>query len=123
MVDFSEENKLITKLWPNDSLLELRGSSASWIKRYINSPSNSMTLICQDPGEGNRRHYHRDWDEWWFIIKGKWLFEIEGEEYEINTGDLVFIERNKIHKITCIGDIPAIRMAVSRADVDHIYVE
>ena len=38
-------------------------------------------------------------------------------------GELKIIDKeNKIHKITAIGKKPAIRLAVSRGDVDHIYV-
>lgn len=42
----------------------------SWSHRVIDSDSNSATLICQNPGEGNREHYHPDWNEWWYIIQG-----------------------------------------------------
>lgn len=37
-------------------------------------------------------------------------------------GDIVFIEKGRLHKITAIGDKPAIRLAVSREDVVHIYL-
>ena len=33
----------------------------------------------------------------------------------------LFIQRNKKHKITAIGEKIAIRLAVSRSDVDHVY--
>ena len=33
----------------------------------------------------------------------------------------MFIEKNKKHKITAAGQESAIRLAVSRADVPHIY--
>ena len=36
-------------------------------------------------------------------------------------GDIVFMEKNRKHKITAAGNSRAIRMAVSRADVAHIY--
>ena len=26
------------------------------------------------------RHYHPDWNEWWYIYEGEWEWEIEGEE-------------------------------------------
>lgn len=93
----------------------------SWSKRLVNSESNSACLICQNPGEGNRRHYHSDWNEWWLIIKGEWIFEIEGVDKRVKEGDLVFIQKNRIHRIEAIGNGPAIRLAVSREDVDHIY--
>ena len=87
----------------------------------MDTESNSATMIGQMPGEGNRRHYHPDWNEWWFILAGKWEFEIDGKAREIVTGDVVFIEKGKVHKITAIGDQMAIRLAVSRNDVEHIY--
>ena len=41
----------------------------------------------------------------------------------VKKDDLVFIERNRKHKIKAMGDKLSIRLAVSRADVDHIYQE
>ena len=96
-------------------------SSYSWSKRVIDSESNSMTIISQLPGEGNRLHYHPDWNEWWYILDGKWEWEIEGYKRIVSQGDIVFMPKNKKHKITAIGNKPAIRMAVSRSDVAHIY--
>ena len=96
-------------------------SDISWSKRVIDSDSNSMTIISQLPGEGNRLHYHPNWNEWWFILDGEWEWEIEGEKKVVNKGDIVFVPKNRRHKITAIGTKPAIRMAVSRADVDHVY--
>ncbi len=93
----------------------------SWIHRVIDSESNSACLICQQPGEGNRRHYHPSWNEWWYIVQGTWDFEIEGQIKSVQTGDFVFIPKNSWHKITATGDKPAIRLAVSREGVDHVY--
>jgi quercetin dioxygenase-like cupin family protein len=73
------------------------------------------------PGEGNRLHYHPDWNEWWYIIEGQWQWEIEGEKIIVKKGDVVFIPKGRKHRIEAIGDTPAIRLAVSRADVAHVY--
>ena len=66
-------------------------------------------------------HYHHDWDEWWYIIHGEWEWTIEGKKEIIRSGEVAFIERNKKHKITAVGNKMAIRLAVSRYDVDHVY--
>lgn len=95
----------------------------SWSKRVIDTESNSATLICQNPGEGNREHHHTDWHEWWYIVAGEWDWEIEGKSTIVGVGDIVLIEKGKRHKITAVGTKPAIRLAVSRADVDHVYEE
>jgi len=93
----------------------------SWSYRVVDSDSNSATIICQNPGEGNREHYHPDWNEWWLILDGEWEWDIEGNKKVVKKGDFVFIQKGRKHKITAIGDKPAIRLAVSRADVAHVY--
>jgi quercetin dioxygenase-like cupin family protein len=93
----------------------------SWSYRVVNTDSNSATIICQNPGEGNREHYHPDWNEWWFILEGEWEWEIEGSKKIVKSGDFVFIEKGRRHKITAVGDERAIRLAVSREDVEHVY--
>ena len=45
------------------------------------------------------------------------------EEFTVKAGDIVFIARGNKHKIRCIGDKQAIRLAVSREDINHIYGE
>lgn len=117
-INIEEANKQVTHI---PDLIAQYGTDSSWSHTVINSPSNSSTLICQLPGEGNRRHHHPDWDEWWYIIEGSWLWEIDNVTIKIKKGDVVFIERNKVHKITADGNSAAIRLAVSRYDVAHVY--
>ncbi|MFA4905571.1 MAG: cupin domain-containing protein [Candidatus Margulisiibacteriota bacterium] len=118
--DFMQENLPLTNL---DRIIAGKDNSRSWCHRLVNTESNSATLISQLPGEGNRLHYHPNWNEWWFIVAGRWQWEIEGQKYIVKKGDMVFIEKNKWHKITAIGDRPAVRLAVSRGDVPHVYRE
>jgi quercetin dioxygenase-like cupin family protein len=47
---------------------------------------------------------------------------VDGEPKSIQKGEVVFIERNRKHKITAKGNKMAIRLAVSRHDVDHVYL-
>ena len=117
--DLFDANKEIINL---PELLAEKSELSSWSKRVIDTDSNSMTLIAQMPGEGNRRHYHPDWNEWWYIVQGEWEWEIEGEKKLIKAGDIVMVAKRRVHKITAVGEKMAIRMAVSRADVEHIYV-
>jgi len=118
--DLFDANKEIVSI---QGIIDSMPKDKSWSKRIVDTESNSMCLICQFPGEGNRMHYHSDWNEWWYIVQGEWIFEIEGEKKIVKKGDLVFIAKNRVHRIECTGTGPAIRMAVSRADVAHIYVE
>lgn len=114
---FDVNNEIV----PFSSILNSMPKDKSWSKRVIDTESNSMTVICQMPGEGNRRHHHPDWNEWWYILEGEWDWDIEGNIKKVIKGDIVFMEKNRKHKITASGSSRAIRMAVSRADVAHVY--
>lgn len=118
--DLYDVNNEIVSL---NEIITSQNNSKSWSKRVIDTESNSMTIISQLPGEGNRLHYHPDWNEWWYIIDGEWEWDIEGEKKIVKKGDIVFMKKNRKHKITAIGNKPAVRMAVSRADVAHVYPE
>jgi len=98
----------------------------SYAKTLVNSPFNSATLIRQNDGEGNRKHSHSNWAEWWLIQEGKCVFEYWEKENRSSramvliTGDLLYIPAGIEHKITAKGG-PCTRLAVSRYDVAHFY--
>jgi len=115
MFDYNKEVASVKEIIKNNPV------DTAWSHTLVNSESTCATLIAQMPGEGNRLHYHSDWDEWWHILKGQWEWFVDGRKLTVKEGDLVFIERGKRHKITAIGDGQSIRLAVSREDIDHIY--
>ncbi|MBI4308995.1 MAG: cupin domain-containing protein [Candidatus Omnitrophica bacterium] len=119
-IDFLKENQLMVNL---KEIIAHHDNGKAWTRRLINTESNSATLISQLPGEGNRLHHHNDWNEWWYIVAGEWEFEIEGVKHMVKEGDVVLIEKNKWHKITAKGKRPAVRLAVSKDKVGHIYKE
>tara|TARA_B100000780_G_C21126765_1_gene457498 strand:- start:487 stop:1638 length:1152 start_codon:yes stop_codon:yes gene_type:complete len=106
-----------------DEIIESMPKDSSWSYTLVNSISNRATLLAQMPGEGNRRHYHDNWDEWWLILKGEWEFEYDNKILKAIKGDLIYLKRTTIHKIKAVGKEISIRMAVSRDDVEHIYLE
>ena len=114
---WKEESSIIQNI---EDIIEEHKDKKSWAYRMINSENNSATLICQNRGEGNRTHYHRDWNEWWYILKGKWLFTIEGKKFKVKKGDVIFIPKNHWHNIIALEN-NSIRVAVSREDIGHIY--
>tara|TARA_R110002167_G_scaffold91897_3_gene247063 strand:- start:7447 stop:8553 length:1107 start_codon:yes stop_codon:yes gene_type:complete len=113
-----EYNKEVASI---NEIINKNPTDIAWSHTLVNSKSTCATLIAQIAGEGNRLHYHSDWDEWWHIIQGQWEWYVEGRTLTVKKGDLVFIERGKRHKITAVGDEQSIRLAVSREDIDHIY--
>ena len=106
-----------------DELIKKMGSG-SWAARLVYNDRFGGVVIQQQPGEGNRLHYHPDADECWVIISGKWEWYIEGEGTNtVTKNDIVVVKKNIKHKITCIGDEPGIRFAITAPDVNHVYAD
>ncbi len=106
------------------SLEEIKSKfgKASWAVRVIYNELFGGVLIQQQPGEGNRLHYHPDADECWVILEGEWEWYIEGEGKKIVTvNDIVVVKKGIKHQIKCIGEKTGIRLAITRPDVNHVY--
>ena len=98
--------------------------SGSWAARLVYNNRFGGVLIQQQPGEGNRLHFHPDADECWGIISGNWEWYIEGEGTKrVKRNDIIVVKQNVKHKITCVGNVPGIRFAITAPDVDHVYEE
>ncbi len=106
-----------------DCLVEKMGNG-SWAVRLVDNDKFGGVVIQQQPGEGNRLHYHPDADECWVIISGSWEWYIEGEGTKVvNKNDIVVVKKTIKHKITCIGDEPGVRFAITAPDVNHVYTD
>ena len=94
----------------------------SWAVRLVFNDIFGGVLIQQQPGEGNRRHYHKYADENWIILDGEWEWYIEGrEKKKVKKGDFVLVPKGTWHQIKCVGKGPGLRYAITQPDVEHIY--
>ena len=55
------------------------------------------------PLEGPPLHRHKYQDEWWYIVKGEYRFEVDGEEIYASAGSVVFAPRGSSHTFQNIG--------------------
>lgn len=58
------------------------------------------------PLEGPPLHRHRHQDEWWFIAKGQYRFDVDGKEIYASEGSVVFAPRGSSHTFQNIGTEP-----------------
>ena len=61
---------------------------------------------CTPPNSGPPLHLHQREDEWWYILDGNFLFEIDGNSVHAGPGDTVFAPRGSRHTFQNIGTIP-----------------
>ena len=57
------------------------------------------------PQEGPPLHRHRGQDEWWYIVEGEYLFEVDGQEIHACAGATVFAPRGSRHTFQNIGAV------------------
>jgi mannose-6-phosphate isomerase-like protein (cupin superfamily) len=64
---------------------------------------------CEDatpPLAGPPLHLHLDQDEWWYILEGEYLFEVDGQQIKASAGATVFARRGSRHTFQNIGEKP-----------------
>ena len=127
--DGLDEDKLsIFHKYENESvsLKELRKKHGlgSWAVRIAYNNRFGGVVIQQQPGEGNRKHYHPDADENWVIMEGEWEWWIEGiGTTTVKKGDIVVVPKGTWHLIKCIGNQAGVRYAITAPDVNHVYAD
>jgi len=118
------EDDLNKEVMPLKRVIEDNKQYSSWSQRLVQTVNGSAMMISQQPGEGNRRHYHPDYNEWWYIVDGKYEITIGVEKRvkRIKKGDFVFMEAGKWHQMKAVGNKPAVRIGFSHSMATHTYV-
>ena len=79
--------------------------------RSITDPGNapvekqSLAEATIPAGGETERHWHRDSEEFYFILAGNGLMEIDGEERGVGKGDAVLIPAGAWHQIRATADL------------------
>ena len=58
------------------------------------------------PGGGPPPHLHRNEDELFLVLEGRFRFLAEGRWTEVGPGGVVYVPRNAVHTFQNIGDTP-----------------
>ena len=56
-------------------------------------------VYCLKPGQDQRIHAHADSDKMYFVLRGKGMFHIGGEEQELGEGQAVIARPNQTHGV------------------------
>lgn len=84
------------------------GSSIRSILDLSNAPVRKQSLAeaTLPPGTATQRHYHRNSEEFYFILEGSGEMEIDGEHREIGPGDAVLIPPGAWHEVRAAAEAP-----------------
>jgi len=90
--DFSMETKNIGDL--------IRFSAEKMQKvPLFDSPSYFCDLYCLKPGQDQRVHTHAGSDKIYFVLRGKGVFHVGGEERELLSGETVVARPGQDHGV------------------------
>ena len=73
-------------------------------KRRVRKPILSENLleaelVCYEPGQGTRTHFHTDQEEIYYIIEGSGSITIGDETTDVTAGDFVYSPADTPHSI------------------------
>ena len=78
------------------------GSTIRSILDRTNAPVELQSLAeaTISAGGSTQRHYHKQSEEFYFILEGSGMMEIDGETRDVGPGDAILIPRHAWHQIT-----------------------
>jgi quercetin dioxygenase-like cupin family protein len=61
-------------------------------------------LYCFEPGQTQPAHTHEGSDKVYFVIEGKGMFQVDGEERELGAGEIVLARSGHKHGVANKGN-------------------
>ncbi|HKI92039.1 MAG TPA: cupin domain-containing protein, partial [Gaiellaceae bacterium] len=71
----------------------------SSIRELHHTAAQSLAEATLEPGETTQRHYHRDAEEIYFVVKGSGELEVDGDVKRIRPGDAALIPPGAWHQL------------------------
>ncbi len=68
-------------------------------KKLVSESMLEAELVCYEPGQGTREHFHKTQEEIYYIVEGRGSITIGDETTEVSAGDMVFSPADVPHSI------------------------
>jgi mannose-6-phosphate isomerase-like protein (cupin superfamily) len=69
------------------------------IRQALGVTAFGVNALIYPPGQEGFLHYHDEQDELYFVHRGRASFEVDGEEFELGPGGVVYVESTTPRKI------------------------
>ena len=79
-----------------------------WVKISSRDTGGAFAVMeaRTKPLEGPPLHLHHKQDEWWYILEGEFLFEVDGQQIHAGPGATVYAPRGSQHTFQNISNAP-----------------
>ncbi len=83
------------------------GSTIRSILDRTNAPVEKQSLAeaTMKPGQTTDRHYHKNSEEFYFLLEGAAQMEVDGATRDVGPGDAILIPAGAWHQITAKTDL------------------
>jgi quercetin dioxygenase-like cupin family protein len=120
----TQDHRFLNQMFNRVSEVVAIHDGPNWAEQLVENEQVMATLISREPGDSSRRHYHPDHDEFWIVMGGELVWEIERQDpIHAYAGDIVRVPMGAPHHITTVGDGTSLRLAIVAPDVPHVDVE
>lgn len=82
------------------------------IRQALDVTAFGVNAIVYAPRYEGFLHFHEEQDELYFIHSGRALFEVDGDEFELGPGGVVYVESTTPRKVTNASDDELVMLAV-----------
>jgi mannose-6-phosphate isomerase-like protein (cupin superfamily) len=82
------------------------------VRRYLGVQAFGVNAVVYAPRYEGFMHYHDEQDELYFVHRGRALFEVDGDEFELGPGGVVHVESTTPRKVTNPGDEELVMLVV-----------
>jgi len=86
------------------------------VRQALEVTAFGVNVLVYPPGQEGFLHYHDEQDELYFVHSGRASFEVDGDEFELGPGGVVYVESTTPRKINNQTDQDLIVLAVGGKD-------
>jgi mannose-6-phosphate isomerase-like protein (cupin superfamily) len=101
------------------------GSTIRSILDRTNAPvaKQSLAEATMNPGQSTDRHHHKICEEFYFLLEGTAVMEIDGETREVGPGDAILIPAGARHQITANNNLRFLCCCAPPYDHTDVYFD
>jgi mannose-6-phosphate isomerase-like protein (cupin superfamily) len=86
------------------------------IRQELGVTAFGVNAVVYEPHFEGFLHYHDEQDELYFVHRGRAIFEVDGDEFELGPGGVVYVESTTPRKVTNAGDEELVMFVVGGKD-------
>jgi mannose-6-phosphate isomerase-like protein (cupin superfamily) len=98
--------------YAHSSVDELGDETFRKVRQALGITAFGANVVVLQPGVVGRAHYHEEQDELYFVHRGRASFEVDGDEFELGPGGVVYVESTTPRKINNRDDEDLVLLVV-----------